>query len=83
MILKNIAAELNLVALNAKKFSTNPEFIDDAFETVENAAGDINRLLEQLRNKRVQGENQSEVDLTELVKKVVVAKQHNCPAPSI
>jgi len=79
--LKNIAAELNLVAQNAKKFSTNPEFIVDAFDTVENAASDINRLLEQLRNKRVLGENQSEVDLTELVQKVIVAKQHARPAP--
>ncbi|MDT8282644.1 MAG: PEP-CTERM system histidine kinase PrsK, partial [Gammaproteobacteria bacterium] len=29
--LKNIVAELNLVARNAKKFSNNPEFLTDAF----------------------------------------------------
>ena len=79
--LKNIAAELNLVASNAKKFSTNPEFVSDAFETVENAAGDINRLLEQLRNKRAQGEKKVEVNLSDVIKQVVATRQHGLPAP--
>jgi putative PEP-CTERM system histidine kinase len=79
--LKNIAAELNLVALNAKKFSTNPEFVSDAFETVENAAGDINRLLEQLRNKRVQGEKKVEVNLSDIIEQVIATKQQSLPAP--
>ncbi len=79
--LKNIAAELNLVALNAKKFSTNPEFVSDAFETVENAAGDINRLLEQLRNKRAQGEKKVEVNLSDIIEQVIKTKQHGLPAP--
>jgi putative PEP-CTERM system histidine kinase len=79
--LKNIAAELNLVAVNAKKFSTNSEFVSDAFETVENAAGDINRLLEQLRNKRAQGEQKLEVNLSDIIKQVIKTKQHVLPAP--
>ena len=79
--LKNIAAELNLVALNAKKFSTNPEFVGDAFETVENAAGDINRLLVQLRNKRAQGEKKVEVNLSDILKQVIATKQHELPVP--
>jgi putative PEP-CTERM system histidine kinase len=79
--LKNIAAELDLVALNAKKHIKNPAFIADAFETVENAAGDINRLLEQLRNRRTQHEKKVLVDLAELVADVVALKQHLLPVP--
>ena len=79
--LKNIAAELNLVALNAKKFSTNPKFVSDAFETVENAASDINRLLEQLRNKRAQGEKKVEVNLSDIIEQVIKTKQHGLPSP--
>jgi putative PEP-CTERM system histidine kinase len=79
--LKNIAAELDLVALNAKKHVTNPEFIEDAFETVENAAGDINRLLAQLRNRRVQNEKKVLVDLATIVADVVASKQHQFPPP--
>lgn len=37
--LKNIAAELELVARNAKRHVSNPEFVEDAFGTVDNAAG--------------------------------------------
>ena len=79
--LKNIAAELNLVALNAKKFSTNPEFVSDAFDTVENAAGDIDHLLEHLRNKRAQGEKKVEVNLNDIIEQVIRAKQHGLPVP--
>lgn len=79
--LKNISAELDLVAINAKKHISNPEFVADAFETVENAAGDINRLLSQLRNKRVQDEKKILVDLTGLIEKVVGARQHQLPSP--
>jgi putative PEP-CTERM system histidine kinase len=79
--MKNIAAELNLVASNAKKFGTNPEFVTDAFESVENAAADINRLLEHLRNKRTRDEKKVEVNLSEIIKQVVAAKQQTLPAP--
>ena len=65
--LKNIASELELIAINSKKHSNNPEFIKDAFGTVENAADDINRLLVQLRNRRIENEKKILVDLVELV----------------
>jgi len=81
--LKNIAAELELIAINARKHTGNPEFIRDAFETVENAAGDINRLLAQLRNRRTQDEKKVMVDLVELVTEVIASKQHLLPAPQI
>jgi len=79
--LKNIAAELELVAINAKKHKANPEFVEDAFETVENASSDIRRLLQQLRNRRLQDEKKVMVDLVELVEEVVAARQHKLPAP--
>ena len=79
--LKNIAAELDLVAINARKHAANPEFITDAFATVENAAADINRLLEQLRNKRVQGEKKVQADLKEIITGVIKLKQHKLPVP--
>ncbi len=79
--LKNIAAELELVSGNAKKHISNPDFIKDAFETVDNAAGDIRRLLEQLRNRRVQTGKRVLVDLVGLLQKVVENKQQQLPRP--
>lgn len=81
--LKNIASELEMVSRNSKKHINNPEFIQDAFDTVDNAAGDIKRLLEQLRNKRAQTENKSIVDLAMLAQEVVSTKQNQYPQPHL
>lgn len=79
--LKNIAAELELVAINSKKHANNPEFIQDAFATVDNSAADIRRMLEQLRNRRSFDEKKVQVELAELVQGVVASRQHLLPAP--
>ncbi|MBT8439952.1 MAG: PEP-CTERM system histidine kinase PrsK, partial [Gammaproteobacteria bacterium] len=81
--LKNIASELEMIALNSRKHKTNPEFVEDAFETVNNAAADIKRLLEQLRNKRAQTEKKVRFDLAELVREVVDSKQDQLPQPKL
>jgi putative PEP-CTERM system histidine kinase len=46
--LKNAAAQLQLVVANAGRHKHNPEFIDDAIDTVSNAASRISRLIDQL-----------------------------------
>ena len=80
--LKNIAAELELITINAKKHMSKPAFVDDAFETVESAATDINRLLSQLRNRHIRDEKKVLLDLKSLLADVVASKQHQLPAPS-
>jgi putative PEP-CTERM system histidine kinase len=47
--LKNSVAQLRLVVSNAVKFRHQPEFVDDAMATIDNAAQRITRLLDQLR----------------------------------
>lgn len=47
--LKNVVAQLNLVTTNAKRYRDNPEFVDDAFHTMENATARMNRMLVQLK----------------------------------
>ena len=81
--LKNIAAELELVARNAEKHKGNPAFIEDAFETVDNAAGGIKRLLDQLRNRRVQTEKKVIVELGSLVQGVLESRQNQSPLPRL
>ncbi len=81
--LKNIASELEMVSRNSIKHMNNPEFIEDAFGTVDNAAGDIKRLLEQLRNKQAQAENKSVINLTRLAQEVVNNKQGQYPQPQL
>lgn len=81
--LKNITSELEMVSRNSKKHMNNPEFIKDAFDTVDNAAGDIKRLLEQLRNKQNQAEKQSIINLVDLVQEAVNSKQGLNPRPHL
>jgi len=71
------------VSRNSKKHKDNPDFIEDAFDTVDNAAGDIKRLLEQLRNKRAQVEKKSIINLAVLVQEVVNNKQGQYPQPHL
>jgi len=81
--LKNIAAELELVSKNAEKYINNPDFIKDAFETVDNAAGDIKRLLEQLRTRSAQTGKRVLVNLNEVTQKVIDRKQQQLPRPTL
>ena len=81
--MKNIASELEMVAKNASKHASNPEFVQDAFETVDNAANGIKRLLQQLRNKRMQDEKAVRFNLRELLQQVVASRQSQQPAPEL
>lgn len=81
--LKNIAAELELVARNAVKHKTNQAFIDDAFETVEGTSASIKRLLDQLRNRHVIAEKKVTIDLAILVDAVLVKQADSLPLPQL
>lgn len=48
--LKNLIAQLSLVAKNAERHRHNPAFVDDATATIKNAVDKMNRLLAQLRS---------------------------------
>ena len=79
--LKNVQAQLALVTTNAKKHRNNPEFIDDVFETVQSATERLAKVLSQLRNKQVDQRARSEVDLAELITKVI--QQRNIEQPKV
>ncbi len=81
--LKNIAAELELVAKNAERFKDNPDFIEDAFSTVSNAAGDIKKLLDHFRKRQQSDERKSLVDLIDIVKDAVSLKSQKQPVPAV
>ena len=81
--LKNIAAGLEMVALNANKHRDNPEFITDAIDSVASAASDIKRLLEQLRSKQVDTEKKVLVDLVPLVTSAKNRLSSRQPVPEL
>ena len=50
--LKNLIAQLSLVVSNAARHKNNPQFMEDAIQTVENSVTKMNRMLAQLRSGR-------------------------------
>ncbi|GAB6260615.1 XrtA/PEP-CTERM system histidine kinase PrsK [Photobacterium sp. R1] len=86
--LKNVLAQLQLLTKNAARHKHNPEFIDDAFETVDSAAIRLTKVLTQLNNKRVEtqsAETQSVefIDIHALIRQVCDSRSVKAPSPLI
>ncbi|MDJ0738875.1 MAG: PEP-CTERM system histidine kinase PrsK [Gammaproteobacteria bacterium] len=80
--LKNLIAQLSLVAKNAGRHRHNPEFIDDAVSTIENAVHKMNRLMAQLKSADITGESRR-INLVDELRDVVDAKQGGSPSPTL
>lgn len=82
--LKNLVAQLSLVATNAKKHMHNPEFVEDAITTVENAVTKMNAILEHLRKgSGGVSEHNEKVCLDALLEEVVAARAGALPIPEL
>ncbi|MBL0710405.1 MAG: PEP-CTERM system histidine kinase PrsK, partial [Colwellia sp.] len=79
--LKNIQAQLALITSNATQHRNNPEFVDDVFETVESATERLAKVLAQLRNKQVAQSTSKQVDLVDLIERVII--QRNVMQPQV
>ncbi len=78
--LKNLIAQLSLVASNAERHQSNPAFVEDAMKTVRHAVEKMGRLLQQLKTGMPGADNQR-VDLRRLVEDVVRSRAGQPPAP--
>lgn len=80
--LKNLIAQLSLVATNAQRHKHNPAFVEDAIRTIENSVAKMNRLMAQLRTAIAPPAAEA-VDLAALVAGVVASHQRQAPAPRL
>lgn len=79
--LKNIVAQLSLVVINAEKHKHNPEFVDDALDTLDNAVNRMNRLLSQLRQQSQLNIHATVVEAAEIALEVVHHQKDGLPRP--
>lgn len=79
--LKNVVAQLSLIGSNARRHRHNPEFIDDAFNTVNDATAKMKRMLASLRQRQSEVESSEVVELCELLEAAVAAKVEAQPRP--
>jgi len=64
--LKNVIAQQSLVVSNARKYKTNPEFIDDAVATIGGGVARMRRIVEHIQqNPSVQ--HQENVEMSKLI----------------
>jgi putative PEP-CTERM system histidine kinase len=80
--LKNLIAQLSLVARNGERHKTNPAFVDDMLVTVQNSVDKMTRLLAQLRGA-LPGRTWGDVDLCRLLRDVVAERQGQEPRPRL
>ncbi len=80
--LNNLLAQQSLVVENAERFRDNPEFVDDAFDTITHSVARMRGLMEQLSlaSKRPVT---NRVALGEVVSDAVSRAQQREPRPSV
>jgi len=83
--LKNVLAQINLLLANAEKHKSNPEFIDDTFETLEHTKARMDKMLKQLMDKSVDQRLSVEaVDIVALVEDLIDTKcRSQLPHPKL
>jgi putative PEP-CTERM system histidine kinase len=82
--LKNLIAQLSLVVTNASKHKNNPQFMEDAINTVDNSVQKMNRLLSHLRSDTLQShEATPDIELCSVLGEVVETMSSGKPVPSL
>lgn len=80
--LKNSVAQLKLIVANAPRHKHKPEFIDDAMETIANAADRMTKLIEQLRGT-TSADRHVAADLRDLAQQAVSRCSFRAPKPQL
>ncbi len=78
--LKNLIAQQSLVVRNAARFKNDPEFIDDAIETIGGSVRRMQRLLELLSQRSDRGYVER-VALAPLIERVIRDHKDRVPSP--
>jgi putative PEP-CTERM system histidine kinase len=80
--LKNSVAQLQLVVTNSARHKSNPQFVDDAIETIANTVDRMTRLIGHLRRDSA-ASRLSSVQLDELVREAAARCADRVPAPAV
>ena len=73
--IKNLAAQLRMVVVNAERHGENPAFRADAFETIRHSVGRMSELLQELRANEVpEAGNTSAIDAVPVIRDALDAR---------
>ncbi|WP_413284621.1 XrtA/PEP-CTERM system histidine kinase PrsK [Vibrio sp. MA40-2] len=80
--LKNVLAQLQLLSKNATRHRHNPEFIDDAFETIDSSVARLTKVVNHLKKKNIDVNFNETFNLNHLVEQVCTERSVSNPIPS-
>jgi putative PEP-CTERM system histidine kinase len=69
--LKNVKAQIDMLLKNAKRHRHNPEFVDDAFETIEAMQSRLQNMLSQLTKKQIGNEPKKTIALGNMLQQLI------------
>jgi putative PEP-CTERM system histidine kinase len=72
--LKNVKAQIDMLLKNAKRHRHNPEFVDDAFETIEAMQSRLQNMLSQLTQKQTGAVQNKTVVMSKLLKQLIAER---------
>lgn len=78
--LKNSVAQLQLLVSNAARHRNNPEFVDDAIDTIANTVERMTRLIDQLQSREAHS-SERRIDLATVLQAAVVRSEVRAPVP--
>ncbi|WP_333797306.1 XrtA/PEP-CTERM system histidine kinase PrsK [Rheinheimera sp.] len=82
--LKNIKAQIDMLLKNAERHRHNPEFVDDAFTTIEAMQQRLNNMLSQLTNKQAGTERFARVKVGSMLSTLLSQRcQTHTPLPAL
>jgi putative PEP-CTERM system histidine kinase len=82
--LKNVKAQIDLILKNAQRHATNPEFIQDTFETLAAMQNRMQHMLSQLGSKRISQQQHSHFSVATVAEQVIRQRCANrLPLPEL
>lgn len=82
--LKNVKAQIDMLLKNAIKHRHNPEFVDDAFATIEAMQSRLQNMLAQLTNKQNSHEQVKKTAIGPLLTQLINERcSSNLPVPTL
>ena len=80
--LNNLIAQQSLIVSNAEKHKRNPEFVDDAIDTIARSVDRMKNVMEQLRHGRTD-RTKKRVELRFLASRAIERCGHRPPIPEL
>ncbi|WP_375750144.1 XrtA/PEP-CTERM system histidine kinase PrsK [Vibrio sp. HN007] len=79
--LKNVLSQLQLLSRNAKKHRDNPEFIEDAFATIDSASERLEKVVNHLKKKNTDEKKEQSFDVDSIIEQVCHQRAIDNPKP--